>query len=167
MKLNFSLKYSPLNLITGNSHPRPGKNFTLKKMTWKWPKIDFLDIESWLFADNRNFRPFILKITFKKNTLPQFTSNIACNDLLFLFTMLIIDTISYWILLKNYTFLRTFIFAWILWWKCLGKTFQQLFLEIVDHARQIEYLTNQPKPLVNQNSDIKEWKRRGIFPIFF
>ena len=31
------------------------------------------------------------------------------------------------------------------------------------HARRIEYLTHQPKELVNQNVDINEWKRRRIF----
>ena len=31
----------------------------------------------------------------------------------------------------------------------------------------VRKLTHQPKELVNQNSDINEWKRRGIFLIIF
>ena len=38
---------------------------------------------------------------------------------------------------------------------------------ILDLARRIEKLTDQSKELVNQNSDINEWKRRGIFLIIF
>ena len=36
-------------------------------------------------------------------------------------------------------------------------------MEVLGHARQIEKLTHQPKDVVNQNGDINEWKRRGIF----
>ena len=40
-------------------------------------------------------------------------------------------------------------------------------MEVLDHARQIEELTHQPKELVNQNGDINEWKRRGFFLLIF
>ena len=33
------------------------------------------------------------------------------------------------------------------------------FLEVLDHAKQIEKLTDQPKELVNQKCDIYECKR--------
>ena len=41
----------------------------------------------------------------------------------FMFRTYMIDTINYRILDKNYAFFRTFIFAWILRWKWLGKIF--------------------------------------------
>ena len=31
----------------------------------------------------------------------------------------------------------------------------------------IEKLTHQPKEVVNQNGDINEWKRRGVFLLIF
>ena len=37
------------------------------------------------------------------------------------------------------------------------------YFELLGHARRIEKLTHQPKEVVNQNGDINEWKRRGIF----
>ena len=40
-------------------------------------------------------------------------------------------------------------------------------MEVLGHERQIEKLKHQPRELVNQNSDIKERKRRGIFLIIF
>ena len=48
-----------------------------------------------------------------------------------------------------------------------GKMFQPLILEVLGHARWIEKLTHRAKELVNQNSDINEWKRIGIFLIIF
>ena len=38
---------------------------------------------------------------------------------------------------------------------------------MLGHARQIKKLTHQPKEVVNQNGDINEWKRRGIFLLIF
>ena len=78
-----------------------------------------------------------------------------------------IDTIDYWSLDKNYAFFWTFVFAWILWWEWLGKIFVPLILDVLGPALWIEKLTHQPKEVVNQNSDIYEWKRRGIFLLIF
>ena len=41
------------------------------------------------------------------------------------------------------------------------------FAEVLGHARRIEKLAHQPKEVVNQNGDINEWKRRGIFLLIF
>ena len=81
-ELIFSLKYSYLNVLTGKYHPRPGKIYTLRKMTSKSPKIDFSDMKFSLLSENRIFRPQILEITITKYTLPETTLNTACNDVL-------------------------------------------------------------------------------------
>ena len=36
----------------------------------------------------------------------------------------------------------------------------------IGHVQQIQRLTHQPKHFVNQNSELNEWKRGGIFLIF-
>ena len=47
------------------------------------------------------------------------------------------------------------------------KEFYSRVLELIDHARQIEKLRHQPEEVVNQNGDINERKRRGIFLYIF
>ena len=79
-ELIFSLKYSYLNILTGKTTPAQGKIYALTKMTSKWPKNDFSDMEFWLLSENRIFGPPILKISVTKNTLPKFTWKTACND---------------------------------------------------------------------------------------
>ena len=56
------------------------KNHALRKVTSKLPKINFPANEIWLLAENRIFRPQILKITLTKYTMPKTTLKIACND---------------------------------------------------------------------------------------
>ena len=82
-KLN--LKYFSSKVFTGNNHSRQGKIYTLRKMTSKWPKINFSDMEFWLLAEYRIFRPRIFKITIKKSTLPEIKLKFACNDVLIFF----------------------------------------------------------------------------------
>ena len=59
------------------------------------------------------------------------------------------------------------LFALIIQKEWLGKFFQFLDLEVLDHARLIKNDTQQSKVLVDQNGDIIEWKRRGFFVITF
>ena len=49
----------------------------------------------------------------------------------------------------------------------IGEDFLIAFLKVLEYARQTENVTHQPKEIVNQNGDINEWKRRGIFLIIF
>ena len=51
---------------------------------------------------------------YDKCTLPNFKLKTAFNEVLIFFVTLMIDTIKYWMLDKNYPFFRTYIFAWIL-----------------------------------------------------
>ena len=65
--------------------PALEKFITLRKMTSKLPKIDFSYMEFWLHAENRIFRPQIIKIFKTKYTLPKITFEIVCNDVLIFF----------------------------------------------------------------------------------
>ena len=65
----------------------------------------------WVLSENRIFRPWILKITITKYTLPETTIKAACNDVLVFLTTYTIDIINYWILDKSYAFFQTFIFC--------------------------------------------------------
>ena len=84
-ELIFSLKHSYLNVLTGKTTPALEKNYTLRKMTSKWPKIDFSDMDFWLLSENRIFRPWRLKITITKSKLTKTTLNNGCNRVLILF----------------------------------------------------------------------------------
>ena len=67
------------------NHPSPGKNLYVEKITSKWPKIDFLDMEFWLLSESSFFRPRILETTITKYALPETTLETACNDVPILF----------------------------------------------------------------------------------
>ena len=78
--------------------PPPGEKFIRWEKWSQWPKIDFSDMEFWLLSENRIFRPWILRITITKYSLPETTLKTACNDLLVLiFLTFMIDIINYWI----------------------------------------------------------------------
>ena len=53
-----------------------------------------IDMETWLLAENRNFRPCMMKITRTKYSLPQTTSKTSCNDVLVLYTRRLWETQS-------------------------------------------------------------------------
>ena len=65
-ELIFSLKYSYLNVLTGKNHPALGKIYTLRKMTPKWPKIDFSDTDFWVLSENRIFLTMNIENTYNK-----------------------------------------------------------------------------------------------------
>ena len=49
----------------------------------------------------------------------------------------------------------------------MGMVREDILTTYFGHSRQVEELTRQPKEVVNQNGDINEWKRRGIFLLIF
>ena len=146
--------------------PRAGKTLHVEKIDLKFTKnrffgygTGFLGSRNLLLSENRMFRPWILKITITKYSLAKTTLKTAYNDGFILLLTFMIDTINYWILDKNYAFLRTFTFAWILWRELSRNIFYSLIFEALDQGRRIELLTHQRKELVNQNWDTYDWKR--------
>ena len=78
-----------------------------------------------------------------------------------------VDIVNYSVLNKNYTFFRTFIFAWLLWRKWIEKASQPPIFELSHQTPQSKKATHQPEDFVNQNVDINEGRRRRIFLINF
>ena len=99
------------------------KIYTLRKLTRKWPKIDFPDMEFWLLADNRIFRPWIMRISIRKYTLSKSALKTTCNVVLFLFYFVYERQNLFLNFRQKLHLFSDIFFAWILWWGLLANTF--------------------------------------------
>ena len=167
-ELNFSLKNSPFSLLTRNNNHCPGKNLYVEKNDLKMTKSRIFGYGILTTSGKSHFPTINNENNYNKvHTAKNYIKNRVYCSAHFIFKTFMIDAINYWILLKNYTFFLDNYFCIGIMMGMVRQDFYSFFLEVLGHARRIEKLTHQPKELVNQNGDIDEWKRRGIFLIIF